>query len=106
LERISTTLLHQNEELKTQQEEIKTINENLESIIKEHTRGIEIKNRELAEYAFINAHMLRAPLSRILGLTSLIEMDPKIHSYQEIRNIKSLAREMDVVVRKINEVLN
>jgi len=106
LERISATLLQQNEELKTQQEEIKTINENLESIIKEHTRGIEIKNRELAEYAFINAHMLRAPLSRILGLTSLIEMDPKTISYHEIRNVKSLANEMDVVVRKINEVLN
>lgn len=106
LERISTTLLHQNEELKTQQEEIKAINENLESIIKEHTRGIEIKNRELAEYAFINAHMLRAPLSRILGLTSLIEMDAQTNIRHEIRNVKSLAHEMDVVVRKINEVLN
>lgn len=106
LERISTTLLHQNEELKTQQEEIKAINENLESIIKEHTRGIEIKNRELAEYAFINAHMLRAPLSRILGLTSLIEMDAHTNIRHEIRNVKSLAHEMDVVVRKINEVLN
>jgi signal transduction histidine kinase len=106
LERIATTLINQNEELKTQQEEIKAINENLENIIKEHTRGIEIKNRELAEYAFINAHMLRAPLSRILGLTSLIEMDFPAHSHHEIRNIKSLAHEMDVVVRKINEVLN
>lgn len=106
LERVATTLLHQNEELKMQQEKIRTINENLESIIQEHTRGIEIKNRELAEYAFINAHMLRAPLSRILGLTSLIEMDTKMINSTEIRNIKSLANDIDMVVRKINEVLN
>jgi signal transduction histidine kinase len=106
LERIASTLLHQNEKLKTQQEEIKSINENLESIIREHTRGIEVKNRELAEYAFINAHMLRAPLSRILGLTSLIEMDTKSVSHSEVRKIKNFANEIDVVVRKINEVLN
>ncbi len=106
LERIAATLAQQNEELKMQQEEIRAINENLESIIQEHTRGIEVKNRELAEYAFINAHLLRAPLSRILGLTSLIEMDPGSASTPEIRTIKTLANEIDVVVRKINEVLN
>jgi len=107
LEHIAATLIHQNEELKSQQEKTKMINENLESLIQEHTRGIESKNRELAEYAFINAHMLRAPLSRILGLTSLMEMNDKSSNNQsEIQNIKTLANEMDLVVRKINEVLN
>ena len=106
LERIANTLIHQNDELRSQQEEIRAINENLENIIQGHTRGIEIKNRELAEYAFINAHMLRAPLSRILGLTSLMEMDSRINEQPEVQNIKSLAIEMDAVIKKINEVLN
>lgn len=106
LQRVAIKLIGQNKELQTQQEEIKAINENLESMIIDHTRGIENKNKELAEYAFINAHMLRAPLSRILGLTVLMENEPHTYSPSEVLRIKSLAQEMDRVVRKINEVLN
>ena len=40
-------------ELEKQREEIKAINENLESMIVEHTNGIEVKNKELSEYAYI-----------------------------------------------------
>ncbi len=106
LQRVAIKLIDQNEELKTQQEEIKAINENLESMILEHTKGIETKNKELAEYAFINAHMLRAPLSRILGLAALMESEPHHYNPTEVVRIKALANEMDKVVRKINEVLN
>jgi len=106
LQRVAVKLMNQNEELEKQREEIKAINENLESMIVEHTKGIEVKNKELSEYAYINAHLLRAPLSRILGLTALMESDPKTYDPQDITRIKVLAHEMDGVVRKINEVLN
>ncbi len=106
LQRVAIKLISQNEELKTQQEEIKSINENLESMILAHTKGIENKNKELAEYAFINAHMLRAPLSRILGLTTLMESEPHHYNASELLHIKTLANEIDNVVRKINDVLN
>ena len=106
LQRVAAKLIRQNEELEKQREEIKAINENLEGMIAEHTRGIEMKNKELSEYAYINAHLLRAPLSRILGLTTLMESDPGTYNPQDIQHIKVLAHEMDGVVRKINEVLN
>jgi len=106
LQRVALKLVNQNEELQKQREEIKAINENLESMIVEHTKGIEIKNKELSEYAYINAHLLRAPLSRIMGLATLMESDPNTYNPQEIHRIKALANEMDSVVRKINEVLN
>jgi len=106
LQRVALKLVNQNEELQKQREEIKAINENLESLIIEHTQGIEIKNKELSEYAYINAHLLRAPLSRIMGLATLMESDPNSYNPQEIQRIKALAYEMDSVVRKINEVLN
>ena len=75
-------------------------------MIVEHTKGIEVKNKELSEYAYINAHLLRAPLSRILGLAALMESEPHTYNPQDISRIKVLANEMDGVVRKINEVLN
>lgn len=106
LQRVATKLIKQNEELEKQREEIKAINENLEGMIVAHTQGIEMKNKELSEYAYINAHLLRAPLSRILGLTTLMESDPRNYDAQDIVRIKNLAIEMDGVVRKINEVLN
>jgi signal transduction histidine kinase len=106
LQRVAVKLIKQNEELERQREEIKAINENLEGMIVEHTQGIEIKNKELSEYAYINAHLLRAPLSRILGLATLMESDPRTYDAQDLDRIKKLATEMDGVVRKINEVLN
>lgn len=106
LQRVATNLTRQNLDLQSQQEEIKAINENLESLIVDQTKGIEIKNKELAEYAFINAHLLRAPLTRILGITTLMESDPNNFNPEEVIRIKELANEMDTVVRKINEVLN
>jgi signal transduction histidine kinase len=106
LQRVATNLTRQNLDLQSQQEEIKAINENLESLIVDQTKGIEIKNKELAEYAFINAHLLRAPLTRILGITTLMESDPNNFNPEEVIRIKALANEMDTVVRKINEVLN
>jgi signal transduction histidine kinase len=106
LQRVAIKQLNQNDELRTQQEEIRAINENLESMIVDHTRDIELRNKELAEYAFINAHHLRAPLSRVLGLASLMESEPQNYSKVEVLHIKALAIEMDMVVRKINEVLN
>lgn len=106
LQRVAVKLMDQNEELEKQREEIKSINENLESMIVEHTKGIEVKNKELSEYAYINAHLLRAPLSRILGLAALMESEPHTYNPQDISRIKVLANEMDGVVRKINEVLN
>jgi signal transduction histidine kinase len=105
LQRVAAKLVGQNQELQKQREEIKSINENLEMLIVEHTKGIENKNKELAEYAFINAHMLRAPLSRIMGLATLMEGDSNYNA-TEVIHIKTLANEMDSVIRKINDVLN
>jgi len=63
----------ESDEIRLQAEEIKGINENLETVIKDRTYELEIKNKALEEYAFINAHKLRAPLARILGLVHLMK---------------------------------
>ncbi|MEO7992415.1 MAG: hypothetical protein ABI663_22885 [Chryseolinea sp.] len=105
LEKIALTLTTQHEILVREQSEIESINNNLEQLIQERTRQIEDTNKALSEYAFINAHMLRAPLSRIIGLSYLMERDAVNGSKKKILEIKELAGSMDNVVRKITDAL-
>ena len=57
------------------------------------------ENERLLEYSFINAHLVRAPIANILGLTQLKAGDPKL------QQLKRSIEEMDMIVRKIAEVL-
>jgi signal transduction histidine kinase len=66
----------QNEELKQQQEQISTVNERLEQLVEERTAKLNNLNSKLIEYAYVNSHLLRAPLCRIQGLRNLIKFDP------------------------------
>jgi signal transduction histidine kinase len=106
LDRIAQTLHQQNQELATRQEETRAINENLESLVQERTNANELKNIQLAEYAFINAHMLRAPLCRILGLISLMEKEPDRYRPDQLSRLKVLAQQIDQQVREINVVVS
>jgi tetratricopeptide (TPR) repeat protein len=69
----SAELMTQAEELKSSHEELIAINDNLESMVNQRSQEIIEKNKMLEEYAFINAHKLRAPVARLLGLMQLID---------------------------------
>jgi signal transduction histidine kinase len=56
--------------------ELAALNENLESIINEKTEKIKEKNKHLADIAYANAHTIRGPLARILGLLNLSKLEP------------------------------
>ena len=63
-----------NEELSSLNEKLVTLNESLEITVKRRTSELETQNKQLTEYAFINSHILRAPLARVLGLANLISL--------------------------------
>jgi signal transduction histidine kinase len=100
--RIANTLQQQNEELKSQQEEIQAINDNLEDIITERTKSIEQKSNLLSEFAFINAHLLRGPLCRIIGLINLIEMEKEA----DLTELKKQISDVDKIVKSINQIVS
>ncbi|HEX5167818.1 MAG TPA: hypothetical protein VFW11_01490 [Cyclobacteriaceae bacterium] len=102
LQHLSSTLQEQNEALHVKQEETMSINENLENIVEERINGIEEKNRELAEYAFINAHLLRAPICRLLGIINLMEIERKD---EQIASLKEKALFIDRIVRRVNDMM-
>lgn len=100
-------LAAQAEELKATNEEMEAINSNLEGIVNERTEVIRQQNSILREYAYFNAHQVRGPLARILGLISIIELeftDDRFRSY--ITMLKTSGSELDRVIGEINAVFD
>lgn len=94
----------QNEELKQQQEQVNSINERLEMLVMERTMKLNDQNAKLIEYAYINSHLLRAPLCRIQGLRNLMNYDPEnVEEYQVFLD-RSLD-ELNRVIESISEIL-
>ncbi len=95
-----------NEELNSLNEELTTLNENLERTVKKRTFELETQNQQLTEYAFINSHILRAPLARILGLANLIaQQENSARDKQLLDALIISSNELDLIIRKISDVL-
>ncbi|MBS1508839.1 MAG: tetratricopeptide repeat protein [Bacteroidetes bacterium] len=100
--------LHQlNKQVSEQNEEISLINENLEKEAQRRTEKIRLQNEKLIEYAFFNAHRVRGPLARVLGLTMLIEKDLPANEIKDLsKKVQASAQELDEVVREISRKLD
>lgn len=95
-----------NEILNIQKEEINAINNSLEKRIKERTIELEKRNAQLTEYAFINSHILRAPVSSILGLINLFRYENLSKSENELfEHLLSATNNLNEVVVQINTAI-
>ncbi len=82
------------------------LNEKLEEKVKERTSELELRNKQLMEYAFINSHLLRAPLARLLGLSDLISREARLPADKELwSRFITETRDLDTVIRKISDLL-
>ena len=68
-------------QIEIKNKEIEKINSNQQSIIDSRTRELRLKNKKLLELSMLNAHNLREPLCRVLGLLELAEF----YSNEELR---------------------
>jgi hypothetical protein len=96
-----------NEELQDKNQRISSFNALLEERVRERTIDLETRNRQLAEYAFINSHVLRGPLSTLMGLLNLVrysELPPE--EIQLFEYMKATADKLDTVVNKINTAVS
>lgn len=99
-------LIDSKQKIQAQADEIKTINENLESMVRERTRELERKNKALEEYAFINAHKLRSPVARVLGLVNLMGKVEQNRDGQEILgHLNRSANQLNDVVESITQAI-
>jgi signal transduction histidine kinase len=95
-----------NEEIQAQAEEIRGINDNLELLVRQRTMELEKKNKALEEYAFINAHKLRAPVASILGLVNLITKQPLNQETRDItEHLKDSTQKLDAIVGSITKAI-
>jgi GAF domain-containing protein len=95
-----------NSELCTLNEELRSTNDMLEETVRARTLALETQNKQLMEYAFINSHLLRAPLSRILGISNLIITEIKqIETMELLEALVNSTKELDGIVRKISLLL-
>ncbi len=103
---IKTRLLEdQYRDLIQKQKKLNELNQLLSSSLSEKTKYIKQVNEHLIQLAFNNAHMIRGPLARILGLihiNTLPENDPE--KYYEL--IRREALDLDVKIREFNKNLH
>ncbi|KOY86596.1 hypothetical protein AD998_10965 [bacterium 336/3] len=95
------------EELRQNEEELRTLNNHLEVLVEERTRKLLQTNQKLNEYAFFNAHKLRAPIATILGLYEILGLDNTTEDREFIfSKIKETIIHLDQVVRQSQNLLN
>lgn len=85
---------------------IQKVNEKLEQKVIERTKQLQAQNTKLVDYAFFNAHKVRGPLARILGLITIMRMefnDPDTQNFTEM--MSKAANELNDVVSEINQIL-
>ena len=85
-------------------EKVEESNSKLEEKVKERTKTLEERNSQLIDYAFMNSHLLRAPVSKIQGLLNLLNTEiPGEEKNKIIGFLNSSVEELDKVVLEINE---
>ncbi|UZR98107.1 sensor histidine kinase [Chondrinema litorale] len=92
----------QSEELEESYKEISKINENLEVKVEARTADLKKSNQELDNFVYRVSHDIRAPLSSVMGLVKLmeIEVDPiKLKEYLQMTDTS--IRKLDGFVRDI-----
>jgi tetratricopeptide (TPR) repeat protein len=107
-------LAQQTEELQSLNIYLSDLNNNLEEKIKERTleltdrnEELKLKNQKLAEYSFINAHKLRAPVASLLGLVKLFR-NKEVKSEEKdqiVLKIEESTEALDIIVKEIREAL-
>lgn len=86
--------------------ELSSMNYMLEQKVSERTFALEIQNKALAEYAFINAHKLRAPVATILGLIGLLQRKHPTDNYDQlVQHLKTTSEKLDNITRSISSKL-
>ncbi|MFA0964581.1 GAF domain-containing protein [Roseivirga sp. BDSF3-8] len=95
-----------NGQLNELNEKLQDANSTLEEKVTLRTRTLKEKNKLLTEYAFINSHLLRAPLARVLGLSQLIAREVHLESDKVlIQTLISSTEELDAIIKKISDLL-
>jgi hypothetical protein len=95
-----------NNELLILNKRVFELNEVLEHRVTERTVELTSRNKILSDYAHMNAHLLRTPVTRIMGLIDLLRITEDPEEKKKVHEILlASAEDLDKVVRSINDRL-
>jgi tetratricopeptide (TPR) repeat protein len=83
-------------------DELQELNKTLAGRVDERTKQIFHQNKKLAEYTFMNAHKLRAPVASILGLINLMQQANEAEQKIILNHLKTCGEQLDHTIRTIN----
>jgi hypothetical protein len=85
--------------------ELQDLNKTLEARIGERTLQLTLQNQRLAEYTFINAHKLRAPVASILGLINLAHQVKQEELTDILDHLKTCSEQLDDTIGEVSRNL-
>jgi signal transduction histidine kinase len=108
--KVNSEIKDKNEELKASEEQLlssseklRRINENLNQLVENRTAALREQNEKLLQHAFINAHKVRGPLARILGMVNLFGKEIRLTTKADemLYHLDMSAHELDEVLREV-----
>lgn len=99
-------IVSRNDELTQAHNELNALNKNLERIVSERTERLRLRTKKLVQYSYTNAHHLRGPVARLLGLIAIQRIDPDPNYDFFFEKVEQQAMEIDDVVKHINVELD
>ena len=95
----------QNGELLQKQDELNALNQQLEELVDIKTRNIKRQNEILIKYSYTNAHKVRGPVARILGLIQVSRLKTDLNFPWFFEKVEEETKGIDEIISKISREL-
>lgn len=113
IEKQASLLIEKNAELEQIRKAISSKNDSLSSEVARQNQHLSAANKELLEqnnrleqFAYIISHNLRAPIARLIGLTSIANAHDVNDTVNVLEMIKHASQELDTIVKDLTGILS
>ena len=96
----------QNEELVQSQGRLNEINQHLEDLVLKKTEDIKSQNEKILKYAYSNAHHVRGPVARLLGLIQLSKLETDLDYRWFFEKVEHETKQIDDIITGIAKELD
>ena len=81
-------------------------NQHLEDLVLKKTEDIKAQNEKILRYAFSNAHHVRGPVARVLGLIQLSKLETDLNYQWFFEKVEHETKQIDDIITGIAKELD
>lgn len=96
----------QNERLLQSESNLSNLNQHLEALVENKIENIKKQNELLQKYAYANAHHVRGPVARILGLFQIKKIDISLTDHWFFEKVENETNQLDKILKRISAEFN